>query len=65
MNAADIRDLFRDFFIARGHLAGFALLDVPGGQGRAYRAPGVAGGGLDIDVFEGVAAQELTVGHAV
>ena len=32
MNAADIRDLFRDFFVARGHLAGEPASLVPAGD---------------------------------
>ncbi len=32
MNAADIRDLFRDFFVARGHLAGEPAGLVPAGD---------------------------------
>ncbi len=39
--------------------------DVPGGQGRAQGAAGVARGGLDPDVLEGAFAQQLAVGHAV
>ena len=32
MNTADIRDLYRDFFVARGHLAGEAASLVPAGD---------------------------------
>ena len=32
MNAADIRDLFREFFVARGHLAGEPAGLVPAGD---------------------------------
>ena len=41
------------------------LDDVPGAQGRAQRAAGVAGGRLDPDVVKGAFAQQLAVGHAV
>ena len=48
-----------------GHLAFLPLLDVPGRQGRTQGAAGVAGGGLDPDVFEDARAKQFAVGHAV
>ena len=36
-----------------------------GGEGRAQRAAGIAGGGLDPDVVEAPVAQDLAVGDAV
>ena len=48
-----------------GHLAFLPLPDVPGRQGRAQGAAGVARGGLNPDVFEGAPPDQFAVGHAV
>ena len=40
-------------------------LRVPGRQGGAQRASGIAGGGLDPDSLENAFAQEAPVGHAI
>ena len=47
------------------HLALLSVPDVPGRQGRAQGAAGVARGGLNPDVFKGAPADQFAVGHAV
>ena len=65
---AELRSQIGALHIIQGRVGELALLtpdDVPGGQGRAQGAAGVAGGGLDPDVLEGPPAQQFAVGHAV